>query len=94
MVEEGEIINLIFGVAALFIFLSLLKESKSFNLKMFRNGFFVILCAYLFTVVEGFFFEKFFNLLEHLCYVLSGFYFLIACINLPRSRNPAKDEKK
>ena len=94
MFEEGELINLFFGAVSVFVLSALLKDVKNKEFKSFKNGCLIIICAYFFTVVEGFFMEPFFNFLEHLCYALSGICFFYACINLPRSQNLAKDEKK
>ncbi|NOY22146.1 MAG: hypothetical protein GXO70_01370 [Acidobacteria bacterium] len=49
-------------------------------------GFFFMLLAYIFTVVEGVALPVFFNLAEHFCYALSGIFFLIGCLKLAGKR--------
>jgi hypothetical protein len=79
MIQESEIINLILGIIAVLIILLIFRKLNLPSLRFFYAGFAFLLCAYVFTVVEGFIWCDFFNVLEHLSLALSGITFALAC---------------
>ncbi len=76
MVYENEILMVILGVGVLVfacVEWAILSRIKSFGVLF--SGYCVLLAAWIFTVTEGLFQGKYYdtlNLLEHLCYALSG----------------------
>ena len=86
MFQESEIINLILSIGSLCIFIPFLRMRGIAGLHLFLVGFGLILAAQIFTVVEGVVWKSFFNHLEHFCYGMSGIFFAVACIRMPRSR--------
>jgi hypothetical protein len=79
MIRESEVINLILGVASIPFLLFGLRGRRIPGLRMMFAGFFLIVCAYIFTVVEGFYLYRFFNLLENLLLALAGLLFAAGC---------------
>ena len=73
MVHENEIAMLLFGFGIL-VFTSInQKKLRSIpSWKYFITGFYVLLAGWVFTIVEGFFWNNFFNILEHLSYAVSS----------------------
>ncbi len=72
MFQESEIINLIFGVVALSVFIGMYKKTWLPRRKLILAGFLFMLSASLFTVLEGIFWLDAFDLLEHISYGLAG----------------------
>jgi len=94
MPQESEIITLLLGLIAVFIARNLLRPGSISAATQFRMGLFALIAAYVFTVVEG---ERSpdtlrwyntFNLLEHLCYALSAWMFVVALLRM--NREPAE----
>lgn len=94
MFNPGEVINLVSGVIALFFLPILIRDIKSFDFRMFKTGYYMLLLAYLFTVIEGVLWNEVFNLLEHTCYALFGFFFCRACMNLKKNQRIPGGQKK
>ena len=88
MIQEGELIRLIIGIAASVILAA--SDSGLQRLpgkRLFTTAFFVLLAGWLFTVIEHFFLEDVFNLLEHLAYLVSGGLYVLWSLNLVRSES-------
>ena len=47
--------------------------------RILLSAFFILLLAWLLTILEGFLFENLFNVLEHLCYAVSSILVAIWC---------------
>jgi hypothetical protein len=77
MFQESEIITLLMGLMGLVIFLRFFKDSDFPGLKYIKAGCAMMVCAYIFTIVEGLVFESFFNLLEHVGYAAAGLLFAL-----------------
>jgi len=77
MFQESEIITLMIGSIGLWLLLRFFKESDIPGLKYLKAGCALMICAYIFTLVEGVLFLTFFNFLEHVCYALSGLMFAL-----------------
>ncbi len=85
MFQESELIRLFLGIAAAVI-LTLSRGSlkRLSGYKMFIAAYYVLLAAWIFTVLERKAFPDIFNLLEHGAYVTSGILYLLWCIRLVR----------
>ena len=73
MFYENEIIMLIFGfLVTIFIRLKYdrLKNIKAY--KILLAGFYFFLAGWLFSTLEGFFWESLLNILEHICYLIGS----------------------
>ena len=79
MFQESEIIALVVALVAAFLLFFLFARREIPKLGFFYAGFFCIVAASLFTVVEGVLWNDFFNVLEHACYLFSGLFFLLGC---------------
>jgi len=77
MFQESEIITLLMGLMGLVVFLCFFKDSDIPGLKYLKAGCAMMVCAYIFTIVEGLVFESFFNLLEHAGYAAAGLLFAL-----------------
>ncbi|PJB78127.1 MAG: hypothetical protein CO090_07415 [Acidobacteria bacterium CG_4_9_14_3_um_filter_49_7] len=86
MFQESEVVNLVLAllVTGFFIFFS--RGYRRPRFPFLYLGFFSMLMAIVFTVVEGVLFPVFFNLAEHFCYGASGIFFLIGCLRLAGKR--------
>ena len=80
MIQENEIILLILSIG-IFIFI-LLNRSRLKHLpesKILIVGFFTFLTGWIMTVVEGFFWEDFLNIIEHICYIGGAVLLIVWC---------------
>jgi len=80
MPEIDKIIVLILGIGiSFFIYISHRYLKQVPYIRILYTSFAVLLAAFVFTILEGFYLETFFNLLEHLCYLLSTTILFIWC---------------
>jgi hypothetical protein len=80
MVEEIEVVTLLLGVAVLALVIYRREQIKPLRFyQLLVLSFVILFCGWLFTVVETFIWEDFFNLLEHLCYSASSIVLAIWC---------------
>ena len=80
MVEEIEVVTLLLGVAVLALVIYRREQIKPIRFyQLLVLSFVILFCGWLFTVVETFIWEDFFNLLEHLCYSASSIVLAIWC---------------
>lgn len=80
MLREDEVVMLIMGIIVLLFILlnwNYLKKIQSWNI-LFAS-YLVLFAGWSFTVLEGMFFEKYLNLLEHLAYAASACMFALWC---------------
>lgn len=89
MFQESEIVNLVFTLLITVFFLIFSRGYRRPYFPFLYLGFFCMLLAYVFTVVEGVVFPVFFNLAEHSCYAVSGIFFLMGCLKLAAKRGNA-----
>ena len=85
MVQENELFNLLMAVIGLLVFRVSLRKVQFPGAVYFRLGFLVLILSFVFTIVEGFLWPRFFNIMEHLAYGISGFVFSIGCWRLLNS---------
>ncbi|TGN05794.1 hypothetical protein EHR08_07610 [Leptospira bandrabouensis] len=78
MYQISEVLNLIFDSVGLLITLRLLTAGLIPKFHFLILGFLCIWLSNIFTVVEGFWFHDFFNLLEHSFYFLASILFLVS----------------
>jgi hypothetical protein len=70
MIQENELILLMLGIGVLFFIVGNHSQVKKFpEYKVLIAGFFAFLTGWLLTVLEGFFWEKLLNFMEHICYI-------------------------
>lgn len=78
MIQENEIVSLLLCLGILsFILINRLQIKRLPSSDTFVYGFYIFTLSRIFTVLEGFFFENFLNLLEHACYAISSLLLLI-----------------
>ena len=83
MINENEIIMVVLG-AGVFIF-TLVYQTRIRRIPAWLtliSGFYILLMAWILTVLEGFFWENPLNYLEHLCYALSSTLMCIWCFRV------------
>lgn len=86
MYEESEIINLILGLVSLVIVFYETRKRTIPDFRLFFAGFFCVVCARTFTVVEGLLLGDILNVVEHIFYALSALFFGAGCISLSRKK--------
>ena len=82
--QENEIVMLFMAFTTSIILMFIIWKKDIPDLRLFHVGFLFMVCAYIFTVVEGIFWNEFFNNLEHLSYALAGLIFAGGCFSLMR----------
>ncbi len=81
MLKENEVIMLLLGLGVLaLILLNIHHVRKIRYWKTICISYCLILSGWIFTVLEGIFWESFLNYLEHLCYLASAILMSIWCI--------------
>lgn len=80
MFLENEIVMLLLGTGVtVFLLLNVSKIKEIDNYKYLLTSYFILLLAWVSTVVEGLFFQSALNVLEHICYALSMLVLLWWC---------------
>lgn len=82
MFQESEIVTLGVAVIGAFILLFVLSKRRIPQFRFFYIGFFAIVAASFFTVIEGVIWKEFYNFLEHLSYMMAGVSFVAGCRRL------------
>jgi len=73
MIQESEIICLLLGLGVLIFILGNLSRLNRFcGMRTLLASYAMLLAGWILTVLEGFWGETVFNVLEHLCYALSS----------------------
>ncbi|EKJ88028.1 hypothetical protein CLV96_3635 [Leptospira meyeri] len=78
MYQISEVLNLIFDTIGLLITVRLLWSGLIPKFYFLILGFVCVWLSNIFTVVEGFIFPDFFNVLEHSFYFISSLFFLVS----------------
>jgi len=92
MIQDNELVNLFSGLAAILVLVFIAKKVEPGKLYFFFAAFSAMLCAYITTILEGFFWPDIFNLIEHASLAAAGILFALGCWYL--GHNGAKDENK
>ncbi len=93
MVQESELINLVLGFISIVLILSVFWKHTVSTLRYFYIAFFLIISAYIATVVEGLIWPRFFDILEHALFAFSGIAFVIGCRLLSEPFRHEKEEQ-
>jgi len=80
MFSENEVVMFFIAIGVVIVCVRYYpKIKKTKDVKLLLWGFFVFFAACNFTIIEGFIFPRFFNLLEHLSYLISSICIAIWC---------------
>lgn len=83
MIQENEVVMLLMAIGVLiFILVNRRLIMRIEAARVLVAAFCVLLAAYVFTILEGFFLEKLLNLLEHLCYAASSVLIALWCMRV------------
>ena len=86
MIQQNEIIVLLFGIGVLVF---VLANHKRLNLipasRILISGFGLILAGWILTVIEGLFWKDFLKLAAHFCYALSSLLVTAWCWKVVKS---------
>ena len=80
MIQQGEIIVLLVGLIAFIFILSNRERLKELPaVKLLISGFILLLCGWIFTIVEGLVWNDILNMIEHICYAGSSVMIALWC---------------
>ena len=83
MIQENEVVMLLMAIGVLiFILVNRRLIMRIRAARMLVAAFCVLLTAYVFTVLEGFFLRDLLNFLEHLCYTASSVLIALWCMKV------------
>jgi len=80
--QESEIVSLIVAAAFVLSIAFLHRVIRLPRLPLIYAAIFILMGGHLFTVLEGVGWYAFFDILEHVCYALSGVLFAAGCWSL------------
>ncbi|HEX2394844.1 MAG TPA: hypothetical protein VHI78_05820 [Bacteroidales bacterium] len=73
MLRENEVVMLVLGIGVLFLFIMNMDFIRKIRFwKILFYSYSVLICGWLFTVLEEFILTNFLNFLEHISYLLSA----------------------
>jgi len=73
LIEENELIIFIIGIGLIIFIIVTYSKLKTLQArKIILTGMSFLFIGWTFTIIEGYYLEELFNLLEHLCYTLSS----------------------
>ncbi len=88
ILHENEIVMAILGMGTLiFIFLNYHQVKRLPSSLTLLSSFYLLLAAWLLTVLEGIFWGEVFNFLEHLFYAVSSVLLLVWCYQTLHSKD-------
>ncbi len=91
MIQANEIVLLLLGIGVfIFILGNHQQLTDSLELKILISGFYLTLAGWILTVLEGFFWRDFLNLIEHLCYATSSVLVATWCFKVFKRREERK----
>jgi len=80
MIQQNEIIMLLLCIGCMiFILVNGPKVRRIPVAKPLIAGFYVLLAGYVLTILEGFFWKDYLNVLEHICYTASSILMAVWC---------------
>ena len=86
MIQESELITLLLSLVVTVFFIVILgKKLLLFKFRWFSIGILFVLFSQASTVIEGFYFETFFNYCEHGGYIVAANCFIIYFRNLSKA---------
>jgi hypothetical protein len=90
--QESEIFNFISALVSLLIILLISRKKEMPKFRFIYPAFFMVVSGYVFTLLEGLFWYRAFNLLEHLSYGAAGMLFAAGAWSMRNS--PTTTEEK
>lgn len=94
VLQDSELVNLVMGFVSVLIMIQIFRKSRLPEFNLVYLGFFAIIFAYIFTVVEGIIWKDFFNFLEHLSYAVAGLVFALGSFSIYRLSKIGKDKSE
>ena len=91
MIQDNELVNLLSGIAAILVLLFFATKVERGKLHYFYASFGAMMCAYTTTILEGFFWADFLNLVEHIALATAGILFAIGCWHLSHNGSAEKN---
>ncbi|MCD6328729.1 hypothetical protein J7M28_14420 [bacterium] len=91
MIQENEVLTLLLGAGVLIFILingQALKRLPSW--KTLISAFYMLLAGWVLTILEGFFWGSFLNIVEHACYSASAVLVAVWCWKVHGSRKEAR----
>lgn len=83
MIQENELVMLVFGVGVLAFILANRSQLKRLpSARFLLAAFYILLAGWILTVLEGYMLQASFNFMEHLCYAVSAIALAIWCRNV------------
>ncbi|MCF8024638.1 MAG: hypothetical protein K9K82_04015 [Desulfobacteraceae bacterium] len=80
MIQENEIVMLALGLGVYFFVVAYQPRlERIFEWKLLRLSYLLLLAAWIFTILEGFFLPRTFNIAEHLGYASSTAVLAVWC---------------
>lgn len=92
MIQDNELVNLLSGLAAVLVLIFIARKVERGRLYFFYAAFGAMLCAYTTTILEGYFWQDIFNLVEHLSLAVAGILFALGCWYLGQPTNGANNK--
>ena len=92
MVQESEVVRLAQAIQFTVSVVALHRAIRLPRLPFIYAGAFLLVCANVFTVVEGLVWFELFNSLEHVCYATAGILFAVGCWSLATARADGRAE--
>lgn len=86
MVQESEILNLALSLLLILVYFSL-SSSRVKVPGFFLTSILVVTMGQIFTVLEGFFLENMFDILEHLSYLTGSVFILLSFLHPLKRKN-------
>ena len=91
MIQQSEMILLLLGVAVLIYIIRIRHQIKRIPAwQTLSWAYFVLIVGWLLTILEGFFWKDFLNLLEHACYAGCSVLMAVWCWAVFCNRKEAK----
>jgi len=86
MIQDNELITLLLSLIVTIFFVIIIgKKLFFYKFFWFSIGILFIIISQAATVIEGFYFESFFNFLEHFGYVIASVCFIVYFRNLSKA---------
>lgn len=85
MIQDNELVNLLSGTAAILVLVFIARKIERGKAHSFYVAFGAMFCAYTTTILEGFFWHDFFNLIEHFSLAIAGMLFAIGSWHLGKN---------
>ena len=93
MIQESEVVALVFGVAAALILFFLFRTTRIPRRPWFVAGFLMLVSSSVLTIVEDILLHDLFNTLEHLGHMLSGLCFAVGARSVRRMQERIQKER-